>query len=348
MKNLTLNECGQASDPGTRKRYAALPVIRGFGGYLPETVLSNAELAAEFGLTEEWIVQRTGIEERRMLPPGETTSDLGLRAAQEAIKNSNIKLEEITHLILGSCAPDGLVPNTACTLQRKLGLNRIVSMDYNVACSGFLWGLYLSSAILTLEPDAKVLLVTAEAMTRMAKGSSAGIRILFGDGAGAAVLTAAGPGFSVKDIHLSTDGTHGECLTAFGGGSRAAYDSPDDMVGEDYFLKMDGTKVFRHAVTLMSEAIEIILERNNLTVDDIDLFIPHQANKRILECVAEKVGLPADKLVMTIQKSGNTSAASIPLAMKEARDQGRLRPGQRVLLAAFGAGFTWGSALIET
>jgi len=348
MKKDTPDLCGSSPLQGADRRYSALPRIRGIGGYLPETILSNAELAAEFNLTEEWITMRTGIEERRVLAPGENTSDMGLHAAREALENSGIAPREITHLILGSCAPDGLVPNTACSLLRKLGLSRIISMDYNVACSGFLWGLYLSSAILTLEPNAKILLVTAEAMTRMARGSSAGIRILFGDGAGAAVLTAAGRGFALKDIHISSDGTHGESLTAFGGGSRAGYRSPGDPVGEDYFLKMDGTKVFKHAVTLMTEAIEIILERNNLGIKDIDLFIPHQANKRILECVAEKVNLPPEKLVMTIQKSGNTSAASIPLAMKAAQEQGLLRPGQRILLASFGAGFTWGSALIET
>jgi len=331
-----------------RSRYVALPVIRGIGGYLPDTLLTNAELAKQYGLTEEWITSRTGIEERRILAPGENTSDLGVRAARRAIADSGIAPEEITHLILGSCAPDGLVPNTSTIVQRKLGLSRLISLDYNVACSGFLWGLYLSSAILTLEPKSKVLLVTAEGMSRMAKGSGAGVRILFGDGAGSAVITSSGEGFSIKDIYISSDGTHGETLTAFGGGSRAGYGSPDDRVGDDYFLKMDGGKVFKHAVLLMTEAVEIITERNGLTLDDFDLFIPHQANMRIIESVAEKVGLPREKLVMTLQKSGNTSAASIPLAIKSAREQGLMKRGQRILLASFGAGFTWGSAIIET
>jgi len=323
--------------------------LRGLGGYLPSRVLKNEELARTLGVSEEWIFSRTGIKERHILEQGQNTSDLALHAALEALSDSGLAPGEITHLLLGSCSPDGLVPNTACTLERKLGLTGLVALDFNVACSGFLYGLYLAGAILNLEPEAKVLLVAAEAMSRICDWRDQNVSILFGDGAGAAVLTGGGSeGMTIEDIFLSSDGGPGELLTAHGGGSRAAYHSPEASVGEGYFLHMQGREDFKHAVKRMTEACRTILERNGLTPDDIDLFVPHQANLRIIEAVGEKLGFPAEKVVLHLEHCGNTSAATIPLALAHCKKMGLMRPGLRILTAAFGAGFTWGSALLKT
>ena len=322
--------------------------ILGLGGHLPEQVLSNTELAQRFGVTPEWIASRTGIRERRILPAGQNASDMGVLAARAALADSGVAADGITHLLVASCAPDGLVPNTACTMERKLGLSGLVAMDFNVACSGFLYGLYLGAGILRLEPDARILLVATEAMSRLCDPGARNVNVIFGDGAGAAVLGAGqGNGLALADILLSSDGSQGDLLRADGGGSRAAYASPDSRVGEAYFLRMQGREVFRLAVCRMSEVCLALLARNGLSVDDIDVFVPHQANGRIIAAVGERVGLGPDKTVVTVGHSGNTSAASIPLALAEARQAGLIRPGQRILLAAFGAGFTWGAALLR-
>jgi len=322
--------------------------ILGLGGYLPESVLSNDELGRIFNLPDDWIFSRTGIRERRILAPGQDTSDMALVAARAAIADAGIAADQITHILLASCAPDGLIPNTACTLERKLGLTGLMAMDFNVACSGFLYGLYLARAILSLEPQAKILLVTAEAMSRICDAQSRNVRILFGDGAGAAVIGGGeGPGASVEDVLLSSDGTHGEILATNGAGSRAAYASPDDPVGDGYFLRMNGREVFKHAVCNMTEVCQSLLVRNGLRPEDIDLFVPHQANLRIIEAVGQRLGIPAENTHRYIEHCGNTSSASIPLALEDAARQKRLRPGDCILLASFGAGFTWGAALLR-
>ena len=342
---------GPGAGPGQ-----GLCVIKGLGGYLPEGVRTNADLAQTYGVTEDWIYSRTGILQRRVLPPGQNTSDLAVEAARAALADSGTDPARLTHLLLASCSPDGLVPNTACTLERKLGLRGLMAMDFNVACSGFVYGLYLAAAIVRLEPRAVVLLVAAEAMTRLCAPGDRNVNVIFGDGAGAAVIGSAGPGegdgrggsgLVVDDVLLSSDGTHGEILTADGGGSRAAYASPDSRVGEAYFLHMQGREVFRHAVAGMTQASLSLLCRNGLAPDDVDLFVPHQANGRIIEAVGERLGIAPAQTVLAIEHCGNTSAASIPLALVGAREQGRLRPGRRILLTSFGAGFTWGAALLH-
>jgi len=324
--------------------------ILGLGAHIPEGSLTNAQLAREYGLTEEWIESRTGIKSRSILPAGQDTSDMGAAAAARALADAGVDPATITHLLLGSCAPDGLVPNTACTVERKLGLSRLVAFDFNVACSGFLYGLYLSAAILALEPKAKILLVCAEAMSRLCSANNRDVRVLFGDGAGAAVVgagTGTGAGLALEDICITSDGGPGELLTAHGGGSRSSF-NPGDPVGEDYFLRMQGKEVFRHAVRDMAEAARTLLERNGLRAADVDLFVPHQANGRIMAAVAEQLDFPLTRVISTLENTGNTSAASIPIALAEAGRRGLLTPGRRVLMTAFGAGFTWGAALIRT
>lgn len=348
MEGATRSRGAKVSRPALNGFGAQQCRILGLGGHLPEKVLSNDELGQIFDLPDDWILSRTGIRERRILAPGQDTSDMALVASRAAIATAGIAADEITHILLGSCAPDGLIPNTACTLERKLGLAGLMAMDFNVACSGFLYGLYLARAILLLEPQAKILLVTAEAMSRICGAQNRNVRILFGDGAGAAVIGASeGPGASVEDVLLSSDGTHGEILAAQGAGSRAAYASPDEPVGELYFLRMNGREVFKHAVCSMTEACKSLLARNGLRPEDIDLFVPHQANLRIIEAVGQRLGIPAEKTHLYIEHCGNTSGASIPLALEDAARHKRLHPGDRILLASFGAGFTWGAALLR-
>lgn len=363
---------GQSDQDAGQERTASLPgrgahavqgqglcAITGLGGYLPEGVRTNAQLAQTYGVTEDWIYSRTGIRQRHVLPAGQNSSDMALEAARAALADSGTDPGALTHLLLASCSPDGLVPNTACTLERKLGLRGLMAMDFNVACSGFVYGLYLASAIVRLEPGAVVLLVAAEAMTRLCAPGDRNVNVIFGDGAGAAVISSAGPGeyggrgdtsgsgLVVDDVLLSSDGTHGQILTANGGGSRAAYASPDSRVGEAYFLHMQGREVFRHAVAGMTEASLSLLGRNGLTPADVDLFVPHQANGRIIEAVGERLGIAPEQTVLALENCGNTSAASIPLALEQARVQGRLSSGRRILLTSFGAGFTWGAALLR-
>jgi 3-oxoacyl-[acyl-carrier-protein] synthase III len=321
--------------------------ILGLGAHVPQNFLTNEDLAASYGVTPDWIYSRTGIHKRAILEPGRNTSDMGALAAAQAIKDSGIDPGEITHLLLGSCAPDGLVPNTACNVARKLGLSRLVAFDFNVACSGFLYGMYMAGAILCLEPQSKVLLVTAEAMSRICSPNNLGVRILFGDGAGAAVLARGeGAGIKTEDVWVTSDGGPGELLMADGGGSRAEA-KPGQPIPEDYFLRMQGKEVFRHAVRDMAEAARVMLDRNGIGMDDIDLFVPHQANGRIISAVADQLGFPMEKVFSNLHETGNTSGASIPIALAEAQSQGLLRPGSRILLTAFGAGFTWGSALLR-
>jgi 3-oxoacyl-[acyl-carrier-protein] synthase III len=329
--------------------------ILGLGGHLPGLTLGNEELAQAFGVTDEWIHSRTGIRERRILEPGRQTSDMAIDAARIALANAGLQPGDITHVLLGSCAPDGLVPNTACRLAHGLGISGPMAMDFNVACSGFLYGLYLARAILLLEPEARILLVAAEAMSRICGWHSRNVKIIFGDGAGAAVLAngaaagsgEAGGGLAVEDVLLGADGARSELLEADGGGSRAAYASAEDRVGEGYFLSMHGREVFKLAVQRMTEASRAILARNGLSPADVDLFVPHQANLRIIEAVGQRLGVPAERTHVFIERCGNTSGASVPLTLADAVDSGRVAPGARVLLVAFGAGFTWGAALLR-
>lgn len=330
------------------RRFASCRIL-GLGGHLPDRIVSNTDLARMFGVTENWIYSRTGIKERHILEPGQDTSDIGVKAAQAALVDSGVCAGEITHLLLGSCSPDGLIPNTATILERKLGLSGLVALDFNVACSGFLYGIYLAAAILCLEPQAKILFVAAEAMSRICEGSDLNVKMLFGDGAGAAVLGGSdSSGISLADILLSSDGTHGELLAANGAGSRAAYKSAEDLVGDRYFLSMNGPGVFRHAVNRMTEVCRAMLDRNGLLAGDVDLFVPHQANRRIIDAVMKHLGMPETRVLLHLEHCGNTSAASIPLALAHAKHAGLLLPGRRVLLASFGAGFTWGAALLNT
>ncbi len=323
--------------------------ISGFAACSPETRLTNRDLEARINTTDEWIVSRTGIRERRILAEGETLSDLALKAAGEALARTGLSAGEITHVVFTTCIPDFMVPSSACLLAGRLGLEQVTAFDLNAACSGFVYGLDMCRALLATRPEARILLVSADAVSRRANPNDRTTCVLFGDGAGASVLTAAplssGPGAVIRDVECRADGRKHDLLRVGGGSFRPC--RPGEPLGDDHFLSMNGREIFKFAVRHMSEVCRILLERNGLSVADVDLFIPHQANLRIIEAVGERLHVPAGKVFVNVDMHGNTSAASIPLALEEALSEGRIRPGMTVLLATFGGGLTWGGALLQ-
>jgi 3-oxoacyl-[acyl-carrier-protein] synthase III len=323
--------------------------LRGLGFYAPERILTNADLERMVETTDEWITTRTGIRERHIAAPGETVSDMSAQAAKAALADAGLAADDLTHILLYTVTPDYYTPSAACLMEEKLGIRGKVVQDVNAACSGYLYGLEMARAILCLHPEAKVLVCAAEVLTSRTNWADRRTCVLFGDAAAAAVVTAEAPqpGFGrIEDVILSSDGSLGHLLTIKGGGSGRPY-KLGDTVDEDFFLFMNGREVFKHAVRNMTAVCEEIVAKNGLTLDDIDLFIPHQANLRIMEAVAKKLSLPEEKVVVTIERYGNTSASTVGIALAELKAKGRLTPGCRVLFGVFGGGFTWGSALVQ-
>lgn len=333
--------------------------IIGLGTYVPERILSNNDLEKMMETTDEWIVSRTGIHTRHILDVSQGTSDLGFHAAQRAIKYADIEPSEITHILVATCTPDYLSPSVACIIAGKLGLSAysglsktspdassLVCLDFNAACSGFVYGLEMARAFLALDKDATVLLIAAEAMSRRMNYSDRSTSVLFGDGAGAVILRSHGEKFlSINDVSCGADGDL-NTLIQIGGGTNM-HVAIGDTVDENFFLTMQGRDVFKSAVRCMVQESLKVLTRNNLTIDDVDMFIPHQANARIIEAVGLRLEIPAEKVFTNLSRYGNTSAASILLALNEARDAGKVEAGKKILVTTFGAGLTWGSALFS-
>lgn len=323
--------------------------LRGFGAYAPERILTNKDLESFVETTDEWITTRTGIRQRHVASEGENASDVATAAARAALADAGLDPRELTHIFVATCTPDYLSPNTACLVESKLGLAGLMALDFNAACSGFVYGLSLARGIVAAQPTAKVLLVATEALSRRVNWQDRTTCVLFGDGAGATVITADSPananGAVLEDVIGTSDGNLGTLLT-IGGGTATPY-KLGDTVGPEYFVQMQGRDVFKHAVRSMANVCEDILTRNSLSVADVDLVIPHQANQRIIDAVTDRLAVTPDKVFMNLQNYGNTSAASIPLALADARAQGAIRPGMRVLLTTFGGGFTWGAALLR-
>ena len=322
--------------------------IRGFGFYVPEKVLTNADLEKIVETSDEWITTRTGIKERHIAAPGETVSDMSAAAARAALADAGLDADELTHIFLYTVTPDFYTPSAACLMEEKLGIRGKVVQDVNAACCGFVYGLEMARAVIALHPEAKVLLAAAEVLTSRTNWADRRTCVLFGDAAAAAVITGeSGPGAArIVDARLYSDGSLGHLLTIKGGGSGHPY-KLGDVVDEDFFLMMNGQEVFKHAVRSMTSVCREVVLKNELDWSDIDLFIPHQANLRIIEAVAKKLSVPEDKVVVTIAKYGNTSASTIGIALTEARTAGRIQPGTKVLLTVFGGGFTWGAALLQ-
>ena len=328
--------------------------IQGLGTYVPTKRITNVDLMSLVDTNDEWIVSRTGIKARHMLADDENGSDAGTEAALKALEDAGIAAEDITHVLTATCTPDYLCPSTACIISGKIGSHGAMAFDLNAACTGFVYGLDVANSILAGKPGAKVLLVGSEAFTRRRNWEDRTTCILFGDGAAAAVLTNGEAGTPkrclpsaprLRDVRCGADGRQYPLLTV-GGGTNRNY-KPGDPVQDDFYLQMQGREVFKQAVRSLSAVCSELLEDNGLTLEDIDLFIPHQANLRIIEAVGDRLKLGSEKIFVNLDEYGNTSAASIPLGIGDACAQGRIRPGSRVLLSAFGGGFTWGAALLE-
>jgi 3-oxoacyl-[acyl-carrier-protein] synthase III len=318
-------------------------VVLGCGSYLPQRVLTNQELAGTVDTSDEWIVQRTGIHERRIAAPGELTSDLALAAARAAIADAGIAAQTIDLIVLATATPDNTFPATAVSVQAGLGLTHGAAFDLQAVCSGFVYGLATVDGLLRLGTFKRALVIGAETFSRILDWTDRGTCVLFGDGAGALVLEAQPqPGTredrGILTSHLRSDGRHKTKLYVDGGPSSTG------TVGH---LRMEGREVFRHAVAMITDVVEDAFKSTGYQAADIDWFVPHQANKRIIDGSAHKLGIDAAKVITTVDKHGNTSAASIPLALAVAVADGRIRRGNLVLLEAMGGGFTWGATMLR-
>lgn len=325
-------------------------VVRAVGGYLPEKIVTNEDLEKLVDTSDSWIEERTGIKERRIAAEGELTSDLGLKAARQALERAGMDATEIDLIILATSTPDNTFPATAVTIQAELGITSGAAFDLQAVCSGFVFAMTTADQYIRTGQAKNVLVIGAETFSRILDWEDRTTCVLFGDGAGAVILSSVpedGPELGMEDSktkrgiiasRLRSDGRYRDKLYVDGGPSST------QTTG---FLRMHGREVFRHAVTNISDVIEETLETANLSIDDIDWFVPHQANERILVGTAKKIGLPFEKVVMTVARHGNTSAASIPLALNEAHEAGKIKSGDMVLLEAMGGGFTWGAVLVK-
>jgi len=322
--------------------------IRGLGYYVPERILTNADLERMVETSDEWITTRTGIKERRIAAPGEATSDLALHASRAALADAGMDADELTHILICTLTPDFYCPPAACLVEEKLGVRGKFAQDINAACSGFVYGLETARAMVALHPEAKVLLCAAEVLSSRTNWADRRTCVLFGDGAGAAVLTGEpGPqSAEIIDARLYSDGSLGHLLTVKGGGSAAPM-RLGDTVDENFFVQMAGQEVFKNAVRNMVAVCEEVLAASGVTTDDIDLLIPHQANLRIIDAVTKKLSIPEARCMITIDRYGNSSASSVGIALAEAKATGRVKPGAKVLLVVFGGGFTWGASLLQ-
>lgn len=327
--------------------------ICGLGSCIPSRVVTNHDMEKLVETSDEWITTRTGIKERHFLEDGVNASDCGLDAARAALEEAGVRPEELTHIFVATCTPDYLCPSTACVIAGKLGLSstegsmgNVMCMDFNAACTGFVYGLELARSVIQAHPDAVVLLVAAEALSRRTNFTDRSTCVLFGDAAGAVVLRADEKNalWRLSDVVCSSDGSLKD-LIHIGGGSACSI-KEGDTVGPDWFISMQGMAVFKHAVRSMAEESLRILKRNDMTLDELDLFIPHQANLRIIKAVGERLGIDESRVFANVQHYGNTSAATLPVAMEDARRAGILKPDMKVLLTSFGGGMTWGSALL--
>ena len=318
-------------------------VVLGCGSYLPARILSNDELARSVETTDEWIVQRTGIRERHIAAAGEMTSDLALHAARAALANAHIEASSIDLIVLATSTPDQTFPATAVSVQAGLGITHGAAIDLQAVCSGFVYALSVTDALLRSGSYKRALVIGAETFSRILDWNDRTTCVLFGDGAGALVLEAQEqPGNQsdrgVLTTHLRSDGRHKAKLYVDGGPSSTR------TVGH---LRMEGREVFKHAVAMITDVIEDAFKATGYSAADIDWFVPHQANKRIIDGSAHKLGIAPEKVVITVDRHGNTSAASIPLALADAVADRRIKRGNLILLEAMGGGFTWGSALLR-
>ena len=321
-------------------------IITGIEAFIPEYILTNEELSTMVDTTDEWITKRTGIKERRISEENEASSDLGAKAAEVAIQRAGINKEEVDLLICATVTPDYLcMPSTACLIASKLGLPNLMAFDISAACTGFVYALSIAKAFIESGMKKNVLIVGAETYTSILDYTDRGTCFIFGDGAGAAIISATDNiTEAIVDVNCSSDGNYDDLIKTEGGGSKHPC-SQEVLDNKMACIRMKGNETFKLAVKTLTSDVKVMLEKHKLSNEDINHFIPHQANLRIIKAVGEALGLSEEQTVITVDKYGNTSAASIPMAMNYAYEQGKIKAGDTVLFDAFGAGLTWGSAL---
>ena len=332
--------------PDTSREGQRRAAITGVATYVPERVVTNAELARTLDTSDEWIVTRTGIRERRLGAPGETTSTMGTEAVRRLMALKGLGPEDVDALIVATVTPDMLFPATACLIQDRLGLQRVWGFDLSAACSGFLYALSTGAQFVAAGVHRRVIVVGADLMSSIIDPHDRTTAVLFGDGAGAVLLEEAEPGFGLLDFYHRVDGSGRDDLLMPAGGSLHPA-SHATVEAREHFLKQNGKVVFKFAVSQMAECITTILQRHQLTPDDIAMVIPHQANQRILDATADRLSLPPGRMASVIARYGNTTAATLPLALEEVVREGRISRGDLVVFVAVGAGFTVGSSLLR-
>jgi 3-oxoacyl-[acyl-carrier-protein] synthase-3 len=316
------------------------------GSYLPQKVLTNYDLEKMVDTSDEWITERTGIKERRIADDSQAASDLAYEASKIALERAGLKADDIDLIIVATVTGDMPFPSTACILQDKLGAVKAVGFDINATCSGFLYSLYIADSLIKSRMHKRVLVVGAEVLSRITDWEDRNTCVIFGDGAGAVIIEQTEEDRGILSTHINSDGRMWELLHVPGGGSRYPA-SIDSIKNKLHYIKMKGNETFKVAVRTLEDLVVKILDENKLDSSMLSLLIPHQANLRIIQATADRIGIPMDKVIVNIERYGNTSAASIPIALDEAVRTGRIKDGDYILLEAFGGGFTWASALIR-
>ncbi|MFW5984885.1 MAG: beta-ketoacyl-ACP synthase III [Halanaerobiaceae bacterium] len=319
--------------------------ITGLGKYVPSRVMTNQDLEEMVDTSDEWITSRTGIKERRIAADDEPTSELAYQASKEALAEADVSPEDLDLIIVATVTPDKLFPATACIIQEKLGAVNAAAYDIEAGCSGFVYAVNTASQFIESGLYENILIVGAETLSKITDWEDRSTCVLFGDGAGAAVLQPTEEG-GFLSFEMGADGTGGQCLQVPAGGS-AKPPTEETINNREHFIKMAGNQVFKFAVKTMAQASRKVIEEVGLKPEDIDLFVPHQANTRIINAAARRLNLEPNKVFINLPKYGNTSGASVPIALKEAADEGLIKPGDYIVLVAFGAGLTWASTLIH-
>lgn len=329
-------------------------IVVGTGSYLPERVLTNNDLEKMVDTSDEWITTRTGIRSRRIAGSGEDTSTMAAAAAKQALDMAGLAAEEVDLIIVGTITPEKTMPSCGCLVQEKIGAVNATAFDVNAACSGFLFGLDVADKYIKADPGKKILVIGAETLSARVNWQDRNTCILFGDGAGACVVTGGAPGSGIIDSRLYSDGRLWNLLyldsmprRVCPGVPSAMSPDPETYYNEGSAIQMQGRDVFKYAVRAMAQAVTELLVSEGISIDEISIMIPHQANIRILKSLAERLGVPFEKMYVIVQKYGNTSAASVPITIDEANRAGRLQRGDLVLFCVFGGGFTWGTTLMR-
>jgi 3-oxoacyl-[acyl-carrier-protein] synthase-3 len=333
------------SSPRSTKSRRTVSII-GTGSYVPKKILTNADLSRIVNTTDEWIISRTGIKERRIASKDENTSDMATKAALKAIEQARISPKEINLILVATATPDMIFPATACFVQKKIGATNAACLDISAACAGFLFGMEIAQQFITSHTHDTVLVIGAEKLTSITNWTDRNTCVLFGDGAGAAILRHRGSAHGVITTHIGSDGQYSDILFMPGGGSRCPITRENAHLNLQT-IHMVGKDVYKQAVTAMLNAAKKALEQAGLSIEDIACVIPHQANVRIIDAIADRLGISRDKMFVNLDRYGNTSAAAVAIALDEANRTGRIKPGDYVLMIVFGGGLTWASTVLE-